>query len=184
MKRVMIVGQPGSGKSTLARLIGDRTGLPVVHVDRIHHLPGWVERPRDEKIALALAEQAKPEWIFEGSLSATIDDRFERSDVVIWLDLPLGLRYWRVFWRSVRYYGKTRPDMQDDCPEGFDYEFYKWIWDTRHSARLKSLVLKARAEGKKPFYHLQTRKAVSQFLSDLDGGRVSGHVADDEYLPD
>ena len=83
MKRVMIVGQPGSGKSTLARRIGDRTGLPVVHVDRIHHLPGWVERPRDAKIALALAEQAKPEWVFEGGLSATYEDRFARADVVI-----------------------------------------------------------------------------------------------------
>ena len=53
----MIVGQPGSGKSTLARLMGEKTDLPVIHVDRIHHLPGWVERPREEKIAMALAEQ-------------------------------------------------------------------------------------------------------------------------------
>ena len=183
MKRVMIVGQPGSGKSTLARLMGDKTSLPVIHVDRIHHLPGWVERPRDEKIAMALAEQAKPEWIFEGSLSATVEDRFERSDVVIWLDLPLVLRFWRVFWRSVRYYGQTRPDMQDDCPEGFHYAFFKWIWDTRHTGRFKWLELKSKADGKKPFHHLQSRKAVADFLSELDAGRVSGHVALDEHLP-
>lgn len=36
MKRVMIVGQPGAGKSTLARQLGERTGLPVVHIDTIH----------------------------------------------------------------------------------------------------------------------------------------------------
>ena len=36
MQRVMIVGQPGSGKSTLARRLGERTGLPVVHIDTIH----------------------------------------------------------------------------------------------------------------------------------------------------
>ena len=45
MKRVMIVGQPGAGKSTIARQIGQRTGLPVVHIDKIHWMPGWVERP-------------------------------------------------------------------------------------------------------------------------------------------
>ncbi|SHH60392.1 AAA family ATPase [Marivita hallyeonensis] len=177
MNRVMILGQPGSGKSTLARIIGERTALPVVHVDRIHHLPGWQERPREEKIAMALEEQAKPKWVFEGGLSTTYADRFERADVVIWLDLPLGLRLWRVFWRTVRHHGKTRPDMQDDCPEGFHYDFYKWIWDTRHTGRLKALQMKERAAGQKPFYHLTSRQEIRIFLADLDAGRVSRHVA-------
>ena len=44
MKRVMIIGQPGSVKSTLARFLGERTGLPVVHIDKIHWKPGWNER--------------------------------------------------------------------------------------------------------------------------------------------
>ena len=45
MRRVMVIGAPGSGKSTLARALGERTGLPVFHMDHIHHLPGWAERP-------------------------------------------------------------------------------------------------------------------------------------------
>jgi adenylate kinase family enzyme len=52
MQRVMIVGQPGSGKSTLARKLGQRTGLPVIHIDTIHRQPGWVERSWDEKTRL------------------------------------------------------------------------------------------------------------------------------------
>jgi adenylate kinase family enzyme len=52
MQRVMIVGQPGSGKSTLARKLGQRTGLPVIHIDTIHWQPGWVERSWDEKTRL------------------------------------------------------------------------------------------------------------------------------------
>ena len=179
MKRVMIVGQPGSGKSTLARQIGEMTGLPIIHVDRIHHLPGWVERPRDEKIAMALVEQAKPEWVFEGGLSATYEDRFAKADVVVWLDLPVHLRLWRVILRSLRHYGKTRPDMQDDCPERFNYDFYQWIWDTRHTGRRKLLAMKSEAHGTKPFYHFRSAREVRNFLADLDAGRVSGHVAAD-----
>lgn len=54
MKRVMIVGQPGAGKSYLARAMGQKTGLPVQHMDMIHWKPGWVERDKAEKLAMDL----------------------------------------------------------------------------------------------------------------------------------
>ena len=181
MKRVMIVGQPGSGKSTLARIIGDKTGLPVVHMDRIHHLPGWVDRPRDQKIALALAEQAKPRWVFEGGFSATYKDRFDRADTYIFLDFPLWLRLWRVVWRTLRNYGKTRPDMQDDCPERFHADFYKWIWDTRHSARVKPLQMLRDAQGQKAAFHLRLRRDVREFIAGLDADDPAGHKARHGY---
>ena len=34
MERIMIIGCGGSGKSTLARQLGEKTGLPVVHLDK------------------------------------------------------------------------------------------------------------------------------------------------------
>ncbi len=89
MKRVTNLGQPGSGKSTLARVLGDRTGLPVFHVDHIHWKPGWVQR-----------------------------DDAERADVLIVLDVGVWRRLWRVSSRFVRFYGKQRPDMAAGCPEG------------------------------------------------------------------
>ena len=168
MKRVMIVGQPGAGKSTLARMIGEITGLPVIHVDLIHWKPGWVERDKAEKIAMAKAEEAKDEWIFEGGLSQTWANRADRADTIIALVLPLWLRVWRVFWRTIRQYGHSRPDLPDDCPERFDAEFWKWIWDTRRTGRDKALRLLAEAPAEKQTYCLRSPRQVRRFLAQLE----------------
>ncbi|MDP3340709.1 AAA family ATPase [Frigidibacter sp.] len=138
MQRIMIVGQPGSGKSTLARDMGRKTGLPVVHIDHIHWQPGWIERSRDDKTRLCHEVEAREAWIFEGGHSATWGNRLARADMLIWLDLPLPLRLWRVVKRTVVWNGRNRPDLPEGCPEGFHREtlpFWRFIWRTRHSAR-------------------------------------------------
>jgi len=177
MKRVMIVGQPGSGKSTLARELGERTGLPVTHVDHIHWQPGWIERPRPARVEMALAVERGPEWVFEGGLSDTYDHRLSRADTLIILDLPLWLRAWRVLRRTLRHYGRTRPDLPADCPERFDAEFWRWIWDTRHTAAAKNRALIGQAGPGVSVHHLTGPRAVRRFLSTLDAGRKSGQKA-------
>ena len=41
MRRIVILGNAGSGKSTPARRLGDRAGLPVLHLDALAWNPGW-----------------------------------------------------------------------------------------------------------------------------------------------
>ena len=140
MKRVMILGQPGSGKSTLAQKLGEATGLPVVHMDRIHWMAGWVPRGEAEKYEMARAAMAQEAWVFEGGFSRTWDERAERADTLIWLDVGLWRRLWRVTYRFFRYFGQARPDLPEGCNEGNwreMIEFYKWIWNTRHTSRAK-----------------------------------------------
>ena len=175
MKRVMIVGQPGAGKSTLARDIGDVTGLPVVHVDLIHWKAGWEERGMGEKIALAHQAEAGDAWVFQGGLSRTYDNRLNRADTLIVLNLSTGLRMWRVFLRTLKYYGRTRPDLPDGCPERFNWEFWKWIWDTRHKNRIRILLLAEQARGMGKTVHvLQSASEVRNFLTGLESGAKTG----------
>ena len=47
-KRILLIGCPGSGKSTLAKKLGQKTGLPVIHLDTIYWLPHWERRPQEE----------------------------------------------------------------------------------------------------------------------------------------
>ena len=142
----MIVGQPGSGKSSLALRLGEVTGLPVIHIDRIHWQPGWIERSKAEKTRLCLQAEAGERWIFEGGHSRTWPSRLARADLLVWIDRPLGLRLWRVLRRAFTQLGQTRPDMADGCPERLRSlpEFAYFIVTTARSHR-RNIVRLARS---------------------------------------
>lgn len=167
LNRIMIIGQPGSGKSTLARTIGDITSLPVVHIDTIHWMPGWQERPRAEKTRLCEEVHARKQWIFEGGHSITWPSRVARADMIIALDIPLRIRAWRVFWRVIKHYGKTRPDLPTNCPERFNWEFIVWIWNTRKIARKNLISTFNKAPDDKEKYLLRSPAEVDQFIAEM-----------------
>lgn len=176
MQRVMIIGQPGAGKSTLARTLGEITHLPVVHIDHIHWKAGWVERPGSEKDELCAEVHAKESWIFEGGRSSTWPERLSRADTLIWLDFPMSLRMRRVLWRTVQYWGRSRPDLPDGCPEQFSWEFIRWIWDTRHSSRLMMQQLYRSVPPEKSKYQLTSARDVKDYLTGLRQAVAAGNL--------
>lgn len=135
MKRVMVIGQPGAGKSTLARALGAQTGLPVIHLDQIHWMAGWVERPMPEKIKMIRAIEESESWIIEGGLARTWETRLARSDTLVWIDVGMLERLRRVLWRSWRQRGQTRPDLAEGCPEQFGWLTVEFVWYILRTAR-------------------------------------------------
>ncbi|MEL6700093.1 MAG: AAA family ATPase [Pseudomonadota bacterium] len=168
----MIIGAPGSGKSTLARKLGVRTGLPVVHIDLIHWMPGWEERPKADKIAMIRPLEEQEDWIIEGGLSATYDTRLARADTLIWLDMPIALRLYRVIRRLMVTYGKNRPDLPEGCPEVLGWhtwEFLVYILRTRGPNRRRMRVRHgAFADAGRTALHFNSRKGVEAWLDALD----------------
>ncbi len=169
MQRVMIIGQPGSGKSWLAREMGKVTGLPVYHMDHIHWKPGWIEREPKDKLRLVSAVHDLEEWILEGGLSRSWDERLARADTCIWLDFPLWFRAACVVRRTLKHYGRTRPDLPEGCPEQFSWEFARWIWTTRRSGRVKPAAIFATPDPHCDLVRLRTRAEVATFLHRLRG---------------
>lgn len=142
MRRIMIVGSSGSGKSTLAIRLGEKTRLPVIHIDRIYWSAGWTLRPHDEIYRRVESAAEKPEWIFEGNHSPSFDVRAARADTIIFLDLPRRTCLIGVMRRVLTFYGRVRPDMAPGCPERFpDWGLLTLIRNYPCHGRLTALKL-------------------------------------------
>ena len=167
MQRVAIVGPCGAGKSTLARKLGEITGLPVYHMDRLYWLPGWVEERRkrfDKKLRKVVETE---QWIIDGNYSRTFHIRLPRADTVIYLDFPRHIYFRRVIWRIIKGYGRTRSDVSEGCVERFDPEFLKLVWNIPKKSRPGILSALQEYNGTFSLYTLSTPREVREFLQKL-----------------
>jgi len=129
-ERVLVIGCLGSGKSTLALRLAGRLGLPYVSMDReIFWLPGWQTRPRVEALARLQGIVAQERWIIDGTSPGTLPLRLPRTHLVLWLRPPRLMSLYGVISRWLRYRGRSRPEMADDCPEKIDREFLAYVWN-------------------------------------------------------
>lgn len=136
--KIAVLGYSGAGKSTLARQMSRRLAIPCLHLDRVHWLPGWVERNREESRQMVQDFlDRNSSWVIDGSYPALCcEQRLEQADRIVILALPRLQCLWRAWRRSVQYRGRARADMTEGCPEKFDREFLRWLlWEGRSKAR-------------------------------------------------
>ncbi|PZD74806.1 hypothetical protein C1752_00628 [Acaryochloris thomasi RCC1774] len=165
--KIAVIGCCGAGKSTLARRLGKTLSLPVLHLDAYYWQSGWIETPEPQwrEIVTDLVEGQA--WIMDGNYSSTFDIRFSAVETIIWLDFPRWLCLGQVLKRIWRYRGRTRADMAAGCPERFDWDFLRWVWDFPKRSRPKILeALDRYAEGRQVIV-LRHPSDVRRFLSEI-----------------
>lgn len=166
MERILIIGCSGSGKSRLARALKEKLGLPVVHLDQLWWKDGWEHVTREEfdsRLAMALNME---QWIIDGNFSRTIETRLPKCDTIIYLDFNRWECLLGMCQRVFGNYGKVRPDMSPGCPERFDPEFVKFIWNFNKNNRVRNFTWIASAKHAKAIV-LKNRKEVAAFLASL-----------------
>lgn len=127
--KIAIIGYSGSGKSTLAQKLGERYECEVLHLDRLHWLPGWKERENGESNAI-LSEfmDAQDNWVIDGNYSSLCyQRRMEEATEIIYLEFPMGICLYRALKRYHLHRGKSRDSMTEGCEEKIDREFLWWI---------------------------------------------------------
>lgn len=127
--KIALIGYSGSGKSTLAQKLGKQYGAEVLHIDTVHWLPGWQERPREEKERIMEDFlNAHDAWVIDGNYKKlSFDRRMEEADRIIFMAFNRFSCLWRVYKRYRTYKGKTRASMTEGCDEKLDREFLTWI---------------------------------------------------------
>lgn len=166
MQRVLIIGSGGAGKSTLAKVLAQRTGLPLIHLDRHYWRPGWVETPREEWHAHLRSLLAGERWIMDGNYSGSLELRLPYADTVVFLTFPRWLCIWRAIKRYVQYRNRLRDDMGEGCPERLGWEFLVFLW--RYPADGVPKVMERLAKHPdKQLHVLRSPREVAEFLAEI-----------------
>ncbi|MDU9391810.1 AAA family ATPase [Pseudomonas sp. zfem002] len=167
MQRIVILGNAGSGKSTLARQLGQRLGVPVVHLDRLFWEPDWIEADTTlfrQRVREAVASDT---WVCEGNYARkTFDLRLPRADLVIWLDTPRPTCLRRVILRSLL--NRPRPDLPQGCRERIDkafFEFLKYVWTFDRDYRPFIDQVRLAVAAQVPVIHLRDARDRAAFLA-------------------
>ncbi|UVI32745.1 DNA topology modulation protein [Paenibacillus spongiae] len=168
--KIIMIGSGGSGKSTLARQVGSILGLPVYHLDAYYYKSGWVPTPKEEWDEFLRRLIAKNEWIVDGNYGRTVQLRMDAADVIIFFDLPRWLTTYRVIKRRIQYHGRTRPDLNEGCPERLDWAFLKWVWNYRKTSRSGILEKMQAYKGEKTMIVINKTSQVKGLLKQLELG--------------
>jgi adenylate kinase family enzyme len=165
--RILVLGASGAGKSTLSRQLGNRLGIPVVHLDALYHNPGWVPVGIELFRARLAAHAVGQAWVMDGNYSSTLDVRLPRAEAVIWLDLPRSVYFPRAIWRAISHVGRDQPDVGPGNRKRLEIAFLRdWVW-TYPSRRAATVELMANLPTGVHGIVLTSRHAVAQFVRAL-----------------
>lgn len=124
--RISIVGGSGSGKSTLCNILSKELNLPAIHLDSINFNSNWVEIDKAERDKIILEKSNEDKWIIDGNYNKTIKERFNKADLIIWLDYSTFSQLKGIIKRYFKFRKSDRPEIPG-CKERLNFTFIKYV---------------------------------------------------------
>ena len=159
MKKVIVIGCPGSGKSTVSRVLHNKTGISLYHLDMMYWNADKTTVEKSVFLERLYAVLEKDEWIIDGNYGSTMELRMAACDTVIFLDYPLDVCLDGIKERR----GKPRSDMPWIETEE-DAEFIEFIKSYNEQQKPKVLELLEKYSDKNIII-LGSREQADMFLN-------------------
>ena len=86
-----------------AQELARRLGLTYIELDALHHGPNWSEPTAEEfRARVRHAMDESPDgWVIDGNYDSKLGDLIvDEADTIVWLDLPLSVKWPRVWRRT------------------------------------------------------------------------------------
>jgi adenylate kinase family enzyme len=179
LSRVNVVGTSGSGKSTLAKRLSQVLGLPYVEMDKVFWGQDWAW-PSDEEFFSNLRKALGGEgWVLDGNYTRTIPIKWEKIDLVVWLDYSFSRTLFQAVKRAV-----ARSWSQEELWEGtgnresFRRSFFSkksiiWWTITTHGkmrAKYEKILVEERFSHIQ-FVRLRSHAEAEKFLGEVKAAR-------------
>ena len=99
--RINVVGTAGSGKSTVGKRIAERLNVPYIQLDELFWKPNWAESTDEELFPKLEKALSADDWVLDGNYSRTQPIKWKRVQMVVYLDLPFHIVFYRVIMRTI-----------------------------------------------------------------------------------
>ena len=157
--KAMVIGCPGSGKSRFSKLLGQYSGTPVWHLDRMYWNSDRTNVGREELIRRQLAVMENESWILDGNYAGTMQLRFDRCDTVYFLDYGTDICISGIRQRM----GTKHDDLPWSEPEQEDEEFLRFVREYRENSRPGVLRMLENAKDRQVFI-FSSREEANRYL--------------------
>lgn len=167
--KIAVIGNACSGKTRLSHALAEIHQLPLTHVDAVQFLAGMRLRDPAETREILKDVSNNDKWIIDGfGPLKIIEDRFQKADVVIFIQFPLWRNYWWCFKRQVKGFYSRRLELPAGCFEStipHTIKLMKTIWNVHFGMWPQLDRIFAQEIYRKKIFYIRTLGDFNRILS-------------------
>ncbi len=174
-QRIVVIGTSGSGKTTLGKALARHFGCRFIELDALHWQENWTPASPEAFWAAVAAATAIDEWVIDGGYSAVRERLWPQAQLIVWLDYPIVVNLWRLFWRACRRI-RSGEELWNGNRESFRMNFlsrdslFLWVLTThRRRRRQYEALLYSPQYAAIAVVRLRSPKAADRWLADIRG---------------
>ena len=169
--KIYIVGSVGSGKTTLARKVADNLHIPHFETDNFvwnHQPTGDIRNEINVRNQLFTNAVMQEKWVIEGVHIDWTDEALLAADQILFLDIPVNKRVWRIIRRYIRQLLKIEKVNYKPTFTIFRKMFQ---WNTYFEEQMKPTFMQKFEVHISKVYYLHTNEDVEEWYQGLGAGK-------------